>query len=161
MKAHLTELLFSVVKQITDYTDSSIIVIDRPKIISHGDFSTNLCLILSKKLKKPPREVAAIILKQIPPSELISKIEIAGAGFLNFFLSSKANNEIINNVLSLKEAYGKNKTGDNQKIQIEFVSANPTGPLHVGHGRGAAIGDCLARLFEASGWICNKRILLQ
>ena len=156
MKAHLTELLFSVVKQITDYTDSSIIVIDRPKIISHGDFSTNLCLILSKKLKKPPREVAAIILKQIPPSELISKIEIAGAGFLNFFLSSKANNEIINNVLSLKEAYGKNKTGDNQKIQIEFVSANPTGPLHVGHGRGAAIGDCLARLFEASGWIVTR-----
>ena len=156
MKAHLTELLFSVVKQITDYTDSSIIIIDRPKIISHGDFSTNLCLILSKKLKKSPRDVAAIILDKIPPSDLITKIEIAGAGFLNFFLSSKANNVIINSALNLKDDYGKNETGNHQKIQIEFVSANPTGPLHIGHGRGAAIGDCLARLFEASGWIVTR-----
>ena len=120
MKAHLTELLFSVVKQITDYTDSSIIVIDRPKIISHGDFSTNLCLVLSKALKKSPRDVASIVLKKIPRSDLISKIEIAGPGFLNFFLSNKANNEIINNVLNLKDCYGKNKTGNKQKVQIEF-----------------------------------------
>jgi len=156
VKAHLTDLLFSAVKQITDYPDASIIVIDRPKIISHGDFSTNLCLVLSKKLNKSPRDVAAMVLDKIPPSNLISKIEIAGAGFLNFFLSSKANNEIINNVLKLKDTYGKNKTGDRQKIQIEFVSANPTGPLHVGHGRGAAIGDCLARLFEASNWSVTR-----
>jgi len=156
VKAHLTDLLFLVVKEISDYTDSSIIVIDRPKIISHGDFSTNLCLVLSKKLKKSPRDVAAMVLERIPPSDLIRKIEIAGAGFLNFFLSNKANNEIINSVLSLKDAYGKNKTGSNQKMQIEFVSANPTGPLHVGHGRGAAIGDCLARLFEASGWVVTR-----
>ena len=156
MKAHLTELLFSVVKQITDYTDSSIIVIDRPKIISHGDFSTNLCLVLSKTLKKSPHDVASIVLEKMPPSDLISKIEIAGVGFLNFFLSSKANNEIVNNALSLKDSYGKNKTGDKQKMQIEFVSANPTGPLHVGHGRGAAIGDCLARLFQASGWSVTR-----
>ena len=156
MKAHLTELLFSVVKQITDYTDASIIIIDRPKIISHGDFSTNLCLVLSKKLKKSPRDIAEIILEKMPASNLISKVEIAGAGFLNFFLSSKANNKIINNVLTLKDSYGKNKTGDKQKIQIEFVSANPTGPLHIGHGRGAAIGDCLARLFEASDWTVTR-----
>lgn len=156
MKAHLTELLFSVVKQITDHTDPSIIVIDRPKIISHGDFSTNLCLVLSKTLKKSPRDIAEIILEKIPSSDLISKIEIAGAGFLNFFLSNKANNQIINDVLKLQDSYGHNKTGKNQKIQIEFVSANPTGPLHVGHGRGAAIGDCLARLYNASGWNVTK-----
>ncbi len=156
MKAHLTELLFSVVKKITDYRDSSIIVIDRPKMIDHGDFSTNLCLVLSKKLKKPPLEIANIILEQIPPSDLIKKTEIAGAGFLNFFLSSKANNKIINDVLNLKDSYGENKSGAKQKIQIEFVSANPTGPLHVGHGRGAAIGDCLARLFNASGWSVTR-----
>jgi arginyl-tRNA synthetase len=156
VKAHLTDLLFLAVNQIADYTDSSMIVIDRPKIISHGDFSTNLCLILSKKLKKSPRDVAAMILDKIPPSDLISKIEIAGPGFLNFFLSNKANNEIINNVLNLKDCYGKNKTGNKQKVQIEFVSANPTGPLHVGHGRGAAIGDCLARLFQASGWSVTR-----
>ena len=118
MKAHLTELLFVAVKQITNCTDSSIIVLDRPKIINHGDFSTNLCLVLSKKLKKTPREIAAIILEKIPPSDLISKIEIAGAGFLNFFLSSKANNKIINDILNSKDSYGKNKTGNNKKIQI-------------------------------------------
>jgi arginyl-tRNA synthetase len=89
VKAHLTELLFSVVKQITDYTDSSIIVIDRPKIISHGDFSTNLCLVLSKTLKKSPHDVASIVLEKMPPSDLISKIEIAGVGFLNFNFTNK------------------------------------------------------------------------
>ena len=127
MKAHLTELLFLAVKQITDYTDSSIIVIDRPKIISHGDFSTNLCLVLSKKLKKSPRDIAAMILEKIPPSDLISKIEIAGAGFLNFFLSSKANNEIINNVLNLKDTYGKNKTGGIKKYKLNLFQQTQQG----------------------------------
>ena len=152
MKAHLTDLLYTVVKEFDNDFDSRSIIIDRPKQIEHGDFSTNLSLILSKKLKKPPREIAQDILDKLPTSEFIEKIDIAGAGFLNFFLNAKARHKIINEVLKLKNQYGKNKTGNDQKIQIEFVSANPTGPLHVGHGRGAAIGDCIARLYEASGW---------
>lgn len=152
MKAHLTDLLFSVVKEMVDNFDQSSIIINRPKQIEHGDFSTNLCLMLSKTLKQSPRDIATNILNQLPSSELIEKVDIAGAGFLNFFLSTKARQETINQILILKEHYGQNTQGKNKKIQIEFVSANPTGPLHVGHGRGAAIGDSLARLFEKSGW---------
>lgn len=152
MKAHLTDLLYTVVKDFDNDFDLSSIIIDRPKQIEHGDFSTNLSLMLSKKLKKPPREIAQDILNKLPSSEFIEKIDIAGAGFLNFFLNKKAHQQIINEVLKLKDRYGRNKTGSNHNIQIEFVSANPTGPLHVGHGRGAAIGDSIARLYEASGW---------
>ena len=152
MKAHLTDLLYTVVKDFDNDFDLSSIIIDRPKQIEHGDFSTNLSLMLSKKLKKPPREIAQDILNKLPSSEFIEKIDIAGAGFLNFFLNKKAHQQIINEVLKLKDRYGRNKTGNNHNIQIEFVSANPTGPLHVGHGRGAAIGDSIARLYEASGW---------
>ncbi len=152
MKAHLTDLLYTVVKDFDNDFDLSSIIIDRPKQIEHGDFSTNLSLMLSKKLKKPPREIAQDILNKLPSSEFIEKIDIAGAGFLNFFLNKKAHQQIINEALKLKDRYGRNKTGSNHNIQIEFVSANPTGPLHVGHGRGAAIGDSIARLYEASGW---------
>jgi arginyl-tRNA synthetase len=152
VKAHLTDLLYTVVKDFDNDFDLSSIIIDRPKQIEHGDFSTNLSLMLSKKLKKPPREIAQDILNKLPSSEFIEKIDIAGAGFLNFFLNKKAHQQIINEVLKLKDRYGRNKTGNNHNIQIEFVSANPTGPLHVGHGRGAAIGDSIARLYEASGW---------
>ena len=152
MKAHLTDLLYTVVKDFDNDFDLSSIIIDRPKQIEHGDFSTNLSLMLSKKLKKPPREIAQDILNKLPSSEFIEKIDIAGAGFLNFFLNKKAHQQIINEALKLKDRYGRNKTGNNHNIQIEFVSANPTGPLHVGHGRGAAIGDSIARLYEASGW---------
>tara|TARA_B100000767_G_C19771611_1_gene540362 strand:- start:1915 stop:3573 length:1659 start_codon:yes stop_codon:yes gene_type:complete len=152
VKAHLTDLLYTVVKDFDNDFDLSSIIIDRPKQIEHGDFSTNLSLMLSKKLKKPPREIAQDILNKLPSSEFIEKIDIAGAGFLNFFLNKKAHQQIINEALKLKDRYGRNKTGSNHNIQIEFVSANPTGPLHVGHGRGAAIGDSIARLYEASGW---------
>tara|TARA_B110000003_G_scaffold106826_1_gene109178 strand:+ start:6102 stop:7760 length:1659 start_codon:yes stop_codon:yes gene_type:complete len=152
VKAHLTDLLYTVVKDFDNDFDLSSIIIDRPKQIEHGDFSTNLSLMLSKKLKKPPREIAQDILNKLPSSEFIEKIDIAGAGFLNFFLNKKAHQQIINEALKLKDRYGRNKTGNNHNIQIEFVSANPTGPLHVGHGRGAAIGDSIARLYEASGW---------
>ena len=152
MKAHLTDLLFSIVKKMTPEMAQSQIIIERPKSIDHGDLSSNIALVMAKALKKSPREVAQDIVEQIPPTESFSKIEIAGAGFLNFYFSPKTHNEIINHALEKHTDYGRNNRGGHEKIQIEFVSANPTGPLHVGHGRGAAIGDCLARLFEFSGW---------
>ena len=152
MKAHLTDLLFAAVGQLTNEVNLSQIVIDRPKLIEHGDFSTNIALVLSKILKKSPRDIAQLILDQMPKTEYFEKIEIAGAGFLNFFLGAHSYQIIINQVIEEKELYGKNQIGQGKKVQIEFVSANPTGPLHVGHGRGAAIGDSIARLFEFSGW---------
>ena len=100
--------------------------VEIPKEKSSGEMSSNLALVLGKFEGQNPRLVGEILAGEIIKSDKIINVEIAGPGFLNFFLSSKANNEIINNVLSLKESYGKNKTGDNQKIQIELVSANPT-----------------------------------
>jgi len=152
VKAHLTDLLFNAVSQLTDEVNQRQIVIDRPKLIEHGDFSTNISLVLSKILKKSPRDIAQLILDELPKTDHFDRIEIAGAGFLNFFLSSFSHQTIINQVIKEKNSYGRNQKGKNRKIQVEFVSANPTGPLHVGHGRGAAIGDSIARLFEFSGW---------
>jgi len=133
------------------------IQLDRPKSIEHGDFSTNLAMMLAKPLKKNPRELAALIIEKLPSSPFIEKVEIAGAGFINFYFNERARTFIIHEILKNPEAYGQNTSGHDengkpQKIQIEFVSANPTGPLHVGHGRGAAIGDSLARLLKFNGW---------
>ena len=119
-------------------------------------FSSNISLPLAKILKKAPIQIANEIVQKIPTSSLISKIEVAGAGYINFFLSSKAREEIINLILKEKINFGKTEFGQNQSIQVEFVSANPTGPLHVGHGRGAAIGDSIARLLDATGWKVTK-----
>ena len=152
MKAHLTDLLFSIVNKMTPELTQSQIVIERPKSIDHGDLSSNIALVIAKALKKSPRTVAQEIVEKIPSTSSFSKIEIAGAGFLNFYFSSNTHNKIINDALENNKNYGRSNQGSRKKIQIEFVSANPTGPLHVGHGRGAAIGDCLARLFEFSGW---------
>ena len=157
MKSHLLQLLLPVAQSIHPKILASSIQLDRPKSIEHGDFSSNLAMVLAKPLKKNPRELANLIIEKLPASPLIEKVEIAGAGFINFYLSDKARTFIIHEILKNPTAYGQNTSGHDekgepQKVQIEFVSANPTGPLHVGHGRGAAIGDSLARLLKFNGW---------
>jgi len=156
VKDYLTNLLVNVIKDLVDNFDQEIIQVNRPKQIQHGDFSTNASLPLAKILKKPPLEIAKEIVNHIPSSSLIEKVEIAGAGYINFFLSSEARVKLINTILMEKENFGKCAYGRDQKLQVEFVSANPTGPLHVGHGRGAAIGDSIARLLDATGWDVTK-----
>ena len=157
MKSHLLQLLLPVAQSIHPEILANSIQLDRPKSIEHGDFSSNLAMALAKTLKKNPRELASLIIEKLPSSPLIEKVEIAGAGFINFYLSDKARTFIIHEILKNPTAYGQNTSGHDekgnpQKVQIEFVSANPTGPLHVGHGRGAAIGDSLARLLKFNGW---------
>ena len=157
MKSHLLQLLLPVAQSIHPEILANSIQLDRPKSIEHGDFSTNLAMMLAKPLKKNPRELAALIIEKLPSSPFIEKVEIAGAGFINFYFNERARTFIIHEILKNPEAYGQNTSGHDekdkpQKIQIEFVSANPTGPLHVGHGRGAAIGDSLARLLKFNGW---------
>jgi arginyl-tRNA synthetase len=157
VKSHLLQLLLTVAQSIHPEILANSIQIDRPKSIEHGDFSTNLAMMLAKTLKKNPRELATLIIEKFPSSPFIEKVEIAGAGFINFYLNAKARTFIIHEILKNPEAYGQNTSGHDengkpQKVQIEFVSANPTGPLHVGHGRGAAIGDSLARLLKFNGW---------
>ena len=157
MKSHLLQLLLPVAQSIHPEILANSIQLDRPKSIEHGDFSANLAMMLAKTLKKNPRELAALIIEKLPSSPFIEKVEIAGAGFINFYFNERARTFIIHEILKNPEAYGQNTSGHDekdkpQKIQIEFVSANPTGPLHVGHGRGAAIGDSLARLLKFNGW---------
>ena len=156
MKAHLTELLTQAAKSIAPETDHPDILLERPKAAQHGDFATNLAMALAKPLRQNPRAIAENLIKALPASPYVEKVEIAGAGFINFFLSNMARQAVIRSIQQQGERFGCNSNGNQQKVQVEFVSANPTGPLHVGHGRGAAVGDCLARLLQASGWAVTR-----
>ena len=157
MKAHLTELLAQAAKSIAAEAPQVDIQLERPKTAQHGDFSTNLAMTLAKPLRQNPRAIAESLIQGLPPSDFVEKVEIAGAGFINFFLNARARQVVVQDIQKLGEKYGHNSLGQEpsgkpRKVQVEFVSANPTGPLHVGHGRGAAVGDCIARLLTASGW---------
>lgn len=152
MKTHLTQLLAAAAKSIAPDLADLNIVLERPKSADHGDFATNLAMVLAKPLKQNPRVIATQIIDALPASDYIAKTEIAGAGFINFFLNAQSKQAVVKEVLKAGDQYGRNNSGNGQKVQVEFVSANPTGPLHVGHGRGAAVGDCLARLLDANGW---------
>jgi arginyl-tRNA synthetase len=127
-------------------------VVERTKSREHGDFATNVALLSAKAAKAKPRDLAAAIVGAMPASEAIAKVEIAGPGFINFFLSPAAYRRAIGEIHDRADAYGRNGTGAGRTAGVEFVSANPTGPLHVGHGRAAAIGDSIARVLGANGW---------
>jgi len=152
LKAHLSSLLAQAAAKIGADISQISLILDRPKSAEHGDFSCNLAMMLAKPLRKNPRELATSLINALPQSEYIAKVEIAGAGFINFFLNAQSKQSVVNEILLQGAQFGRNDSGKNVKVQVEFVSANPTGPLHVGHGRGAAVGDCLARLLDANGW---------
>lgn len=123
---------------------------------SHGDLATNLAMMLAKRAGMAPRDLAARIVDALPDNQVIERCDIAGPGFINFFLSQASNTQAVVDILAAGDNYGCSDVGQGRQVQIEFVSANPTGPLHVGHGRGAAIGDSLARLLEATGWSVHR-----
>ena len=156
MKAHITQLLTQAAASLSADVAQINIVLERPKSAEHGDFSSNLAMQLAKPLRQNPRTIAATLIATLPKSEYIAKVEIAGAGFINFFLNTASQQTIIGEILNAGDAFGRNDSGQKIKVQVEFVSANPTGPLHVGHGRGAAVGDCLARLLDANGWTVTR-----
>jgi arginyl-tRNA synthetase len=126
--------------------------VERAKDNNHGDYATNLALILAKPCAQSPRKIAELIVAHLPANRLVARVEIAGPGFINFFMQSKERTQIIAKVLVEGEAFGQLDIGKNQKVLIEFVSANPTGPLHVGHGRSAAFGATLANLLKTAGY---------
>ena len=135
------------------FVDLPAFEIDTPKQSEHGDFATNAALILASQAKQPPRRIAEIIKDGLaPPAGTLEKVEIAGPGFINFFLTDDFWRQVLPEILRTGEAYGDCDLGAGQRVQVEFVSANPTGPLHIGHGRGAALGDALARLLTAAGY---------
>jgi arginyl-tRNA synthetase len=126
--------------------------IDNTRDKSHGDLACNIAMVLAKPAGKAPRELAAAIVSALPSNTVVAKTEVAGPGFINVFLANDAQTAVVGRILAEGEHFGSSDEGAGRKVQVEFVSANPTGPLHVGHGRGAAIGDCLCRLLSATGW---------
>ena len=124
----------------------------RSKDPQHGDFACNIALALAKAAKSNPRELATLLVAELSGAEAIEKIEIAGPGFINFFVARQNTASVVAEILDKGTQFGCSDAGKQQRVMVEFVSANPTGPLHVGHGRGAAIGDCLCRLLNATGW---------
>ncbi len=133
------------------------IVMDIPKISAHGDYSTNIAMTIAASQKKAPRDIAGIIIGHIEDSErLLSKVEVAGPGFINFFIAQGKWYEVLKAVHDKDKAYGTSQLGIGKRVQIEFVSANPTGPLHVGHGRCAAVGETLSAIFKAAGYDVEK-----
>ena len=130
---------------------------ERTRQKEHGDFATNIALMLAKPAKMNPRELAQKIVDALPDSTVIEKMDIAGPGFINLFVADDARVAVIQQVLEQKERYGlADENSQNHSVLLEYVSANPTGPLHVGHGRGAAYGDALARLLSAAGYKVHK-----
>lgn len=132
------------------------VIIDRTRDKNHGDFACNIAMRLAKAAKTNPRELANKIINAIEANPFIEKIDIAGPGFINFTLSEAASLQIIAEINQQGTEYGKSSSGAGKKVQIEFVSANPTGPLHVGHGRGAAYGAVVANLLSAIGFDVSK-----
>jgi arginyl-tRNA synthetase len=127
-------------------------VLERPRDSGHGDLATNLALVLARRLKTAPRAVAERIVAQLAlPASVVSRVEIAGPGFINFWLAQDALATLLQTIIAQGAAFGRHDFGGGARVNVEFVSANPTGPLHVGHGRGAALGDAIAALLEWSG----------
>ena len=155
---HVREILIEVLKELSAQsvlpidTDFSNITVEPPKDSRHGDMSTNAAMVLSKSVEVKPRELAQIISEALSPKEIISSVDIAGPGFINITLSNFSWHGLLSAVLMSGVNFGKSGMGSSQKVNVEFVSANPTGPLHVGHTRGAVFGDALANLLAYSGY---------
>ncbi|NJD31302.1 MAG: arginine--tRNA ligase, partial [Gammaproteobacteria bacterium] len=130
--------------------------IERTRDTSHGDFATNAAMQLAKAAKRKPREVAQAIVDALPKNDFVAKVEIAGPGFINFFLAPAAYHQELLRVVEQCSAYGRSQVGAGRRVIVEFVSANPTGPLHVGHGRHAAFGATLANLLDAAGFKVHR-----
>ncbi len=133
-------------------TDLPEIILERPKRQGQGDWATNVALQMARNFNLPPRELARLFVERLPENAHIKKVEIAGPGFINFFLTNRWIRDIVEDILSSNDAYGRPDLGKDRNVQVEFVSANPTGPLHVGHGRGAAVGDITANILSFAGW---------
>ncbi len=161
MKDALTALLQQTLQQLVNEGTLESIEgvspqIDHTRDPSHGDLATNLAMVLAKRAGMPPRDLAAKLVAALPANEIIAKTEVAGPGFINFTLSQASHTQGITRILDAGSDYGRRPCDPDKKVQVEFVSANPTGPLHVGHGRGAAIGDSICRLLAATGWSVQR-----
>jgi len=151
LRTQLKELLRQGVAAVAPDGATADVELDRPKQPEHGDFASNVALQLAKAQKRNPRELAKALVAALPASKIVDRVEIAGAGFINIFVAAAARQEVVSDILVAGEKFGRGESRKGERVMVEFVSANPTGPLHVGHGRQAALGDALARLLEWQG----------
>jgi len=161
VKPQLEQLLAAALTQLTgtllpEPVDPASIVVERARGAEFGDYASNVAMRLAKRAGRTPRQLAEAIVAALPASPLIARTEIAGAGFINFFLAADAATQSLRRVHAEGAAYGRGTSGTGRRVILEFVSANPTGPLHVGHGRQAAYGATLGNLLEASGWQVHR-----
>ncbi len=160
MKHHLRQLVNAALETLQQeqiITDApSDPLIERARDSRFGDFACNVALTLAKAARRKPRELAELIVARLPESAKVARAEIAGPGFINFFITAEAQRAVVGEVLAAGEAYGRSTIGAGKRVQVEFVSANPTGPLHVGHGRGAAYGATVADLLAAAGFAVHR-----
>ncbi len=162
MKNKITALVGKAVKtcvqqKLLPAVNLSGIEVEIPGTPSHGDYATNVALILASPIKQNPRKIAEIIQANLIDAEkIIEKTQIAGPGFLNFFIKDDVWRKSLQNIEKQKEKYGQIGIGGGKKVQVEFVSANPTGPLHIGHARGAVVGDVIANLLMMAGYKVSK-----
>lgn len=157
MRQKLQDLLMQAIAIVQQNTELSLPAIDQINVTrtrdrAHGDFTCNIAMVLAKTAKMPPFRLATLLVEHLADSDLLAKVEIAGPGFINFFLAQGARLRVISHILQTKEDYGRSEFGAGKSVLLEFVSANPTGPLHVGHGRGAAYGSVLANLLAHIGY---------
>tara|TARA_S200000501_G_scaffold155853_1_gene147092 strand:- start:297 stop:1913 length:1617 start_codon:yes stop_codon:yes gene_type:complete len=156
MKHKIIEEIKKSIKSKYNISDDTKISIEKPKNKEHGDISTNIALILAKKVKKNPIEICEELKDELNTSSIFDSIDIAKPGFINFKLSVSSLTDSLENIVKLENNYGKNKSGKNKKVLVEFVSANPTGPLTVGHGRGAIIGDVISNILKWNGYKVDR-----
>jgi arginyl-tRNA synthetase len=161
VKQQLEQLLLAAVRGLAGSTlpeapDSTAVTVERTRDPKHGDFATNIAMRLAKAARRNPRELAQAIIAALPANSLIARTEIAGAGFINFFLKTDAYSQELAKIGELGDRYGRSTLGQGERVLVEFVSANPTGPLHVGHGRQAAYGATLANLLNAVGYSVGR-----
>ena len=126
-------------------------LIEVPKDTANGDYSTNMAMLLSRSLKKAPRDIAAEIVKNIATDDMVERVDIAGPGFINFYLNTSYIYDVLKEIEDKGSEYGHIDVGAGKTVNVEYVSANPTGPMHMGNARGGAIGDCLAAVLSAAG----------
>jgi arginyl-tRNA synthetase len=151
-KTRLAGLVQAAVRHAFPDAGDVAVELDRPKNPAHGDFATNVALQLSKRIGRKPREAAEAIVAAMPSNDEVAKADIAGPGFINFTLSPASRFAVVRRALEEGATFGRSDAGGERRFMVEFVSANPTGPLHVGHGRQAALGDAISALLEWQGW---------
>jgi arginyl-tRNA synthetase len=156
LRAHFSALFAEALRDLVPNLPETNVVLEKPRQANHGDYACSIALQLAKQLRAKPRDIAASVIAALPVSPYLEKAEVAGAGFINLFLKRSFKQQTANRILQCGADYGRSSLGQNKKIQVEFVSANPTGPLHVGHGRGAAFGASLANILAAAGFAVTR-----